>query len=213
LFVDRLGNIETIEDPGGEDGGIMRSSLGLSVVLVAALFAMVACGGQESNPTNTPSFSISGTPISLSESVSEFAEAMPVLDASIDDVCATDEPQTAWTCSCPGGGTARVRASENMYAFSLTFDDCTSSNGLSFNGTMDGVTEETTDSEGFDNNHERRVITYDLAEFGNCINVEGTVAVVSDLAEGTDECSGTLNANCNGEAVSCELSADCSSCI
>lgn len=190
----------------------MKSSLGLSVILFAALFAMAACGGNGNSPTGNPSFSISSTSTSLSEAVTEFAEAMPVLDASIDDACATDEPQTAWTCSCPGGGTVKVRAAEDMYAFSLTFYDCASSNGLSFNGTMSGVTEETDDSEGFDNNHERRVITYNLAEFGNCIDVEGTVVVVSDLAEGTDECFGTLNANCNGEAVSCELSADCSSC-
>lgn len=174
---------------------------------------MAACGGSSGDSTSTPSFSISNTPTSLTEAVTAFADAMPVLDESIDDACATDEPQTAWTCLCPGGGSVMVRASENMYAFSLSFDDCASSDGLSFNGTMDGVTEETADSEGFDNNHERKVITYDLAEFGNCINVDGTVAVVSDLAEGTDECFGTLNATCNDEAVSCEMSADCSSCI
>jgi len=77
---------------------------------------------------------------------------------------------------------------------------------------MNGVTEETADTEGFGNNHERVVITYGLVDFGGCADVDGTVAVVTDLAEGTDECFGTLNATCNGEAVSCELSADCSSC-
>lgn len=191
----------------------MRSSLGLSVVLVAALAAMAACGGKGNTSSDSPSFSISNNSSSLSQAVTEFADAMPTLDESIDDTCETDEPQTAWTCLCPGGGSVMVRASENMYAFSLSFDNCASSNGLAFNGTMDGITEETADSEGFDANHERKVITYELAEFGNCINVGGTVVVVSDLAEGNDECLGTLNATCNGEAVSCELSADCSSCI
>lgn len=191
----------------------MRSSLGLSVVLAAALLAMAACDSNGNTTADSPNFSISGTSTSLSEAVTAFAEAMPVLDESIDDVCTTDEPQTAWTCSCPGGGTVNVRAAEDMYAFSLTFGDCTSSNGLLFNGTMSGITEETDDSEGFDDNHERRVITYDLAEFGDCINVGGTVVIVSDLAEGTDECLGNLNATCNGEAVSCKMSADCSSCI
>jgi hypothetical protein len=190
----------------------MRSSLGLSAVMVAVLLAMAACGGKASTSSDSPSFSIS-TNSSLSEAVTAFVNAMPVLDESIDDTCATIEPQTSWTCDCPGGGTANVRASENMYAFSLTFDDCASSDGSVFNGTMDGVTEETADSEGFDNNYERVVIDYDLAAFGNCVDVKGTVAVVTDLAEGSDECLGTLNATCDGKAVSCELSADCSSCI
>ena len=105
-----------------------------------------------------------------------------------------------------------MRASEDMYAFSVTFDDCTSSDGFTFNGSMNGITEETADAEGFDNSHERALITYSLSEFGNCTNVEGTAAVITDLAEGKDECIGSLNATCNGETVSCEFSADCSSC-
>ena len=67
----------------------MRSSLGLSAALVAALLMLAACGGQSASP-DSPSFSIS-TNSSLSEAVTSFVDAMPVLDESIDDVCTTVE--------------------------------------------------------------------------------------------------------------------------
>jgi hypothetical protein len=104
-------------------------------------------------------------------------------------------------------------ATEDMYLFTMTFDDCVTSEGLAFEGTMTGTIDETPDSAGFDSNLDNRKIVYDFVQFGDCADLTGTVIVTFNDAEGADVCSGTLIATCGGQAASCDMLPDCSSCI
>lgn len=90
--------------------------------------------------------------------------------------------QVAQTCDCPGGGTATLSADETT----VTADNCTSSNGLSFSGTL------TIDDTG--------VVNGTMAPFGQCSNVTANNA---DFLTGN--CSGSITGTCEGETATCSV--------
>jgi len=189
----------------------MKARYGASVILSFFFVLLQACGSGDAADNNVPSYYLSNIP-SLGESLSAFDEILPMIDEDLSVSCDCDETVVTCVCPCPGGGDVDVRATQDIYWYSMQFTDCTSASGLMFAGTVTGLIDETLDSSGLDNAQNKRTITYDLASFGSCTDVFGTVVVLLNDAEGTDECSGTIHATCNSEAVSCDVSADCSTC-
>ena len=90
--------------------------------------------------------------------------------------------QAAETCNCPGGGTATIDANLTT----VTADDCTSSNGYSFSGTL------TIDDQG--------VVNGTMTPFGQCSTVTANNA---DFISGA--CSGTISGTCEGESATCTI--------
>lgn len=190
----------------------MKTSLGASLILAVSMGLFQACGDAEVADKNGPSYYLSDIP-SLGESLSAFDEILPIIDEDLSINCDCDESVVICNCPCPNGGNIEVQATEDVYLYSMEFNDCASAAGLAFTGTVTGMIDETLDSSGLTNAQNKRTITYDLSRFGTCIDVSGTVVVVLADAEGMDECSGTIHATCNAQDVSCDVSADCSMCI
>jgi len=186
----------------------MKTFLDRSVFVGFLIVAVLGCGGATGDP---PAFSLSSQP-SLSQAIAAFVEVLPILDTNMESSCDCGWPEISCVCACAGGGDVTVRATEDLYDFVITFKDCVASDGSLFSGTLTGEVDETLDDAGLDDNKDNRTIVYDLAAFGACTDLTGTVVVTSNNAEGADACAGTLHASCGGETSSCDMTADCSSC-
>jgi len=88
--------------------------------------------------------------------------------------------QAAETCNCPGGGTATISGDLST----VTADDCRSSGGLSFSGTL------TMDDTG--------LINGTLTPFGQC-----STATANNV--GSTTCTGNITGTCAGETVTCTV--------
>ena len=187
----------------------MKAFLKRSIVLGSLLVASLGCGGSANEP---PAFSLNVEP-SLSQAVAAFEEVLPILDTNMESACDCGWPEVSCVCACFGGGDVTVRATEDLYEFSMTFNDCVASDGSGFGGTISGTVDETLDGAGVDDNQDNRTVVYDFTAFGVCTDLTGTVVVTSNNAEGGDACAGMLHAHCGGETNSCDMTADCSSCL
>ncbi len=187
----------------------MKAFLARSILVGSLLAAALGCGGAAGE---TPSFSLSVEP-NLSQALATFEEVLPILDTNMESKCDCGWPEISCACTCVGGGHVTVRATEDLYEFSMTFNDCIASDGSGFSGAISGAVDETLDGAGVGDNQNNRTIVYDLVVFGVCTDLTGTVVVTSNDAEGGDTCAGKLYASCGEEAASCDMTADCSICL
>ncbi len=88
--------------------------------------------------------------------------------------------QVAETCDCPGGGTATISGDLST----ITADNCKSSGGLNFDGTL------TMDDAG--------LINGTMTPFGQC-----STATANNI--GSTSCTGTVTGTCAGETVGCTV--------
>lgn len=176
----------------------MRSVIVLAVLSVI----MAACGGSSTGTGGTAGTSGSLSAVSaLTDAMTVFQEVMPMGDEETAMACACDETGRTCTCTCPGGGSVSGTVAEN--GFSLVYSNCKTADGVAFSGTMNG--------EGTSEGSTEAVITVEMDTFGSCTGVSGETTIYDINTDG-ETCSGTITATCNGEQVSCEQGADCSSC-
>lgn len=163
--------------------------------------AAVSCG------TDGETGSSDVLPEALSESLAAYAaiNQEQALAPCLRDYEPFYAPTPPAACACPNGGTAALTTIPFGPTASLTtgfqLTNCGDDSGqFSFTGTSDGVIQP---------DPEKTESTYDFPAFGFCTDLTGNLTYPTD----TSECSGTITATCGGQLVSCELAADCTSCL